>query len=119
MLEALWSVEFSSNAGGARPNVGAGMVVLENGRVLGGDPWFTIIAAYTAPQGGNAVESEVEVKRYRPDPHVQSIFGAGFDHVRLKLSGVPDRNGFTMTGQVIGKPEIQVRVQLVRRAELP
>ncbi len=115
MLEALWSIEFQSNA--AANNAGGGVLVLETERVLGGDPWFTIIGEYVAPQGTSTVEATVNVKRYRPGSH--SIFGPTINELQLKLSGVPSREGFTMKGHVVGKPSQIVAVKLVRRAELP
>ena len=114
MLEALWSMEFASNVGGA----GAGMVVLETGRVLGGDPSFTVIGSYKmTPQG--VVEVKVRVKRFRADPRYQSIFGAGFDDLELQLAGRPERESFDLQGSVVGAPARQVKVRLVRRGELP
>jgi len=111
MLEALWSIEFRSSTGAQ----GAGIVVLETGRVLGGDSWFTIIGEYRSPQAGQ-VEASVQVKRYKPGSAM--IFG-NFNQVDLKLSGKAERESIALHGYVVGNPQLQVEVRLARREELP
>jgi hypothetical protein len=47
-LEALWSLLF---AAGNTPSVSAGVVVLETGRIFGGDSWYYYTGSYEGRSG--------------------------------------------------------------------
>lgn len=66
MLEAMWGVEFGSNQDG-----GYGVVILETGRILGGDSSFTYIGSYETV-GGN-VTAKIKCTNNRNT--LVSIFG--------------------------------------------
>jgi hypothetical protein len=110
MIEALWSVDFTSNVG----DWGAGVAVLETERVLGGDGQYFYVGSYRIREG--KAEARIRVTHYAGPPN--SVFGQAkqFD---LELSGTPARNGFVMTGHVVGNPSLQIGMRLTRRAELP
>ena len=114
MLEALWSVTFQSNVP-IQNNAGGGVAVLETGRVLGGDAQFTYIGSYRSPRP-ELIEAEIECVSYREGG--VSIFGP-LKKFHLKLQGKPDRNRFLLRGVVVEQPQMQIAIELVRRAELP
>ncbi|GMV60123.1 MAG: hypothetical protein AMXMBFR72_32160 [Betaproteobacteria bacterium] len=110
MLEALWSVEFVSNLQG----VGAGVAVLETGRILGGDGQYYYVGSYRVENG--TAFAEVEVTHYSGPP--SSIFGLA-KKFTLSLSGRPDRERFELHGNVVESPQLRIGLRLTRRAELP
>jgi len=112
MLEALWSVEFSSNVN----DFGAGIVVLETGRVLGGDNQYTYVGSYKINPTGEEISADVVISHYA-GPGL-SIFGPA-KQFQVRLSGQPQRDRFTMRGQVAGRPDLLVEARFVRRSELP
>jgi len=110
MLEALWSVEFVSNVQG----FGAGVAVMETGRILGGDSRYIYVGSF-------AIENEdlkvkVKVTHYFGEPY--SIFGPRSEF-NLTLTGKPAHDGFEMQGHMIEDPNLRIGVRLTRRAELP
>jgi len=116
MLEALWSVTFQSNVP-LPNNAGGGIVVLETGRILGGDIQFTYIGSYKSPTHGQ-IEAEVECIRYREVTGATSIFGP-LKQFRLKLQGAAQRDRMLLKGYIFEHPEKQIAIELVRRGELP
>ena len=119
MIEALWSVDFVSNV--TKPgfgNFGNGIVVLETGRVLGGDTQFTYIGSYSVPAGGGVVTAEIEVRKYNTLPGMSSVFGE-LALFHLKLSGAVGEKTMTMSGHMIENPALTLTVKFHRRAELP
>jgi len=111
MIEALWSVEFFSNNQG----FGAGVAVLETGRILGGDGQYTYVGSYHVDPGGIG-QARVKVSHYAGGPH--SIFGPAKEFT-LVLTGRPEHAGFEMRGSIEGKAQLQTNIRFTRRAELP
>lgn len=115
MLEALWSVEFFNPNGGI--STGAGMVVLETGRILGGDSMYYYVGDYSVD--GKKVTAKVRVTHYNWLP--LSIFG-NLTEFFLDLSGEIDQNSpksFFLHGNISGQPNNQIVIKFTRRAELP
>jgi T3SS negative regulator,GrlR len=112
MIEALWSVEFSSNVG----FIGAGVVVIETGRVLGGDSGFMYVGNVRVEQ--STVHIDVKVSRYSDVLTLPSIFGS-LQTFHLKVSGPLNATNISFTGHVVENPALQIKVNAVRRAELP
>lgn len=110
--DALWSIEFSA-AGAARFDAG-GVVVLANGRILGGDRWYTIIGDFRELPGEGRIEGTVTVKEYRPGAY--SILG--LKNYTLRFSSPAAHDQMTLACEVVEKPGVQMDVRLVRRAEL-
>lgn len=110
MLEALWSVEFVSDAG----VYGAGVAVFETERIFGGDSMYTYIGSYKVV--GDMVRAEIEVTHYAGDPI--SVFGTE-RQFRLKFAGKPAHDSFEIIGSRVDAPDRQVAIRLTRRAELP
>lgn len=110
MLEALWSVEFISNA----QFNGAGVVVLETGRAFGGDSQYYYVGDYKMHHDKTQVS--LRVKHYSGQP--SSIFGT-LKEFNVKLEGIPARDTFTMEGYLVENPALKMIIRLTRRAELP
>jgi rRNA processing protein Gar1 len=111
-IEALWSVEFSSNVG----SIGAGVAVFETGRVLGGDSAFMYVGSYKTDNG--TVHSDIHVTKYNNIGHMQSIFGP-LTSFHIKVSGKTDPQSMVLTGVVVEQPQLQITIKATRRAELP
>jgi hypothetical protein len=112
MLEALWSVEFVSSL----QVVGAGVAVLETGRVLVGDAQYYYVGTCSYDQHTDTVTAELKVTHYAGSEH--SVFGAA-RNFRLRLSGKPNRERFDIHGHVVENPSLNIGIRLTRRAELP
>jgi hypothetical protein len=112
VIEALWSVEFSTNVG----SFGAGVVVLETGRVLGGDSSFIYIGKFHVDK--SIVHLEVESSRYNMVVQLPSIFG-NLNKFTLRVSGPVNANEVILVGHVVEHPTLEVKVHAIRRAELP
>src|SRR5436309_114678 len=110
MLEALWSVEFVSNVQGT----GAGVAVLETGRILGGDTSFIYIGSYKTKN--DKVIADIKVTNYRGVP--SSVFGP-IKEFNLHLEGIPQQNVFEVHGHMVENPALRIGIRLTRRAELP
>lgn len=110
MLEAMYGLEFVSNSNDG----GYGVVVLETGRVFGGDSSFVYIGSYRVENG----ILKAEVKCTNDRELMRSIFG-NLKEFTLRLEGKPERNEFILQGQMVENPSMRIAVKFTRRAELP
>jgi len=108
-LEALWSVRFSSHKG----IHGGGVVVIENGKILGGETGYTYIGSMHTDR--EQVIAKVRVSKYMPE--APSIFG--MDHFDMELTGRPDESQIRFDGFVVGSPQHDISIDMIRRVELP
>ncbi|MBL6752494.1 MAG: hypothetical protein ISP90_18395 [Nevskia sp.] len=120
MIEALWSVEFRSNAPAVN-NAGSGIVVLETGRAFGGDSTYFYVGDYHL--AGRAFTAGLTVTHYAGQ--LNAIFGP-LRSFRLVVNGqLPPLTGqigadtFVATGHLEGNPNARIDIRFVRRAELP
>lgn len=109
-IEALYGIEFVSNMNDG----GYGVVVLETGRVLGGDSSFVFVGSYEVNNG--TVVADVKCTNDRK--MLRSVFG-DIDEFNLHLEGKPDDREFILQGHMVENPSMRVGVKLTRRAELP
>lgn len=110
MIEAMWSVRFVTNQSSA----GNGVLVLENGKIFGGDSSFTYIGNFEVKDG--IVRAEIKVKKYANVAGIHSISGS--DEYILPLSGKLDRNEMTLSGKPSNNPQIDIVVRITRISEL-
>ena len=110
MLEAMYGVEFVSNLNDG----GYGVVVLETGRLLGGDSSFVFVGNYEVKNGN----IKAEVKCTNDRNRLQSIFG-DIKEFNLHLEGKPEYKEFILQGYMIENPAMKIAIKLTRRAELP
>ena len=117
MIEGMWAVYFNADNGGA-PGVGpgAGVVVLETGRVFGGDSSYYYTGDYDVAAGGR-VTARIRVRHYAGPRN--NIFGAVQD-ASLEVSGILlGREQAMMGGHVVGAPQQRIALGFVRLADLP
>jgi hypothetical protein len=81
-LEGLWTVRFASVAGEAVQSESAGVVMLDNGRLIGGDTWSYFLGTYQHGHEGK-VELLVHVRTHFAQ-HGESIFGGPLAPYTLK-----------------------------------
>lgn len=114
MLEALWTIRFTSIRG-----AGAGVVVLETGRVLGGDGQFVYVGSYRAQPDGTVV-AEIDATEHTHIPGAGSVLGPHKQY-RLTLTGKPDQDWKTMkmSGYAAVPQGPAISIELKRCAELP
>lgn len=113
MIEAMYGLTFVSNTDNNN-NGGFGVVVLETGRVLGGDSSFVYVGSYEVENG--IIKADVKCTNDRG--LLDSIFG-NLKEFNLHLEGKIDKKEFIANGYMIEKPEQKIVVQFTRRAELP
>ena len=114
MLEALWSVEFHAIGGHGPLNHGAGVVVFETDRIFGGDGRYFYTGNYTT---SNGIVTAMLTSTHYAGP-MESIIGS--DKITtFQLAGKIEQQRITVSGHVVGKPNVMVNATLTRRAELP
>ncbi|MBU6297236.1 MAG: hypothetical protein KGJ79_17565 [Alphaproteobacteria bacterium] len=109
MREGLYKVQFRTQLGD-----GAGVFVLCDGRILGGDSIMYFTGAYNDKDG--QFTADVHAIRHTASPNNFSVFGADDIHVHLSGTTVGD------SGQVIGKadeaPKVDFQAIFSRVADL-
>ncbi len=110
MLEALWSVEFSSNL----QIFGAGVVIFETNRVFGGDGQYYYLGSYEVKNG--VMEAELEITHYSGEPY--SIFGT-VKNFKIMISGKLGEPVIEAQGYLVDAPDKIILLKLTKRAELP
>jgi hypothetical protein len=110
MIEGLWSVEFESNLG----IPGAGIIVFDTQRALGGDSRYFYKGKYAVK--GNRIKAMVRVTHFADEPY--SIFGelAEFD---LCIQGEISEPTFCGYGFRPDDPEKRISLRFTKRAVLP
>ena len=110
MIEALWSVEFVANTQG----FGSGVVVVENGKVLGGDAQYFYVGSCKFENG--VLHASAVITHYAGPPN--SVFGTS-NKFTISVSGTPAHDKFVLRGHVVEVPQLQISINFTRRAELP
>ena len=108
MLEALWSVTFVVPGG----NYGAGVVVLENGTVRGGDSNYFYVGNFRFKD--DVVIAEASINHYFGP--FNNVFG-NVQKTHVTLSGTPSYEGFELIGKSTDL-KIPMVVRFKRIAEL-
>jgi hypothetical protein len=112
-IEALYVVQFGDvSAAGLR---NGGVVVLDSGRMLGGDSGYYYVGKYVVD--GAAITADVTVTKH--DPLWINAFGDTAQELKIKLTGAVI--GKTIEGYVerVDKPAIKLPVKLTWTAPLP
>jgi hypothetical protein len=107
MIDGFWTVHFE--AGGNR---GAGVVVLTNGKIFGGDSGFTYTGSYSLT--GDTMTAEVKAQNF--EPTVPSLLG--LSAYTLNLRG--NVTGDVISGQAISpaRPGMSLNLRLQKRSTL-
>ncbi len=112
MLEALWSMRVHVNS--APVNAG-GVVIIENGRIFGGDSSF--IWTGTVHIKDEIATARVHVKKYQDVPGMTSI--TGLNDYMATFRGQVNHDRMTLVGSPDTAPQAQLHIEMIRRAELP
>lgn len=109
MLDGLWTAEFGSSTG----EFGGGVIILQNGKILGGDAGYFYIGEYTLT-AGIAFRASVKVSPFIVD--YQSVFKTSNQEFTLDLTGVyQGTNQMTAQGHLKGMPHLTLGVKLTKR----
>jgi hypothetical protein len=116
-VEGMWVFRVAELAAPTVPRFG-GIVVLETGRVFGGDSMMAYIGEYNLNHGN--ITARVQARRWNPEGEVENVFGMSgdIDFVAI-LDG--QLNGSRIDGHLApeGAPDARVAAELVRIADLP
>ena len=108
-MNGLWTVDFVSTLG----RMGSGVIVLNEGRLLGGDAGHYYAGRYTTHD--NVIEGEVTVIRF--DPNSISVLG-DIDRYSLTFTGTVGDDFFIGAASLVGEPELQIRMTCKKKEEL-
>lgn len=106
----MWSAKFHANS----QIEGTGVVVISNGKIMGGDSVFTYIGDCSVI--AEVVTARLRVKQYSSVPGMVSI--AGTNDYWLTLTGQKGHDSMVLKGQPDGRPSITITVKLSRLEEL-
>jgi hypothetical protein len=109
-VEAIWIVKLISN----EQTIGAGVVVLETERILGGDGNFYYVGNYEIR--GDKIVMKVRVRRH--DGVGPPIF-PGLDDYEVEGSGTIYEDTMMVGTEVVGRPDKHITIKFKRLDELP
>ena len=99
----LYKVEFTTQIG-----TGAGMVVLDQGRLRGGDIAIAYLGTYT--EDGDNFSADVQTRRHSSPPGVVSVFGD--DDLEVQLKGTSSGTAINLEGSSQAAPGITFKAVL-------
>ncbi len=108
MVESLWIVQYEGTQG-----EGVGVVVLVQGRVLGGDMGYTYEGNYVIKD--NWIAASVRVANFLPN--IASVLGTVGDF-DLELKAPIKENVIHATMSVVGRPGMSIVAKLTKKANL-
>ena len=109
MLTGIYFIDFKS----ARQNGVGGLIVVDNGRVHGGDP-YNLYRGHVE-QTGDTLKARIRVTHYRGPTN--TVFGPLKDF-ELELTGRANGPRFSLAGNIVGKPQFKIEITGDRKAEL-
>jgi|SRR5262245_2353459 len=105
MQNGLYKVEFRTQLG-----VGAGVVVLQDGKIQGGDSAMYYVGDYS--ENGQEMTARVEGKMHTDTPGMSSVFGVNHTHIRL--TGKTNGNSAVMQGRADEVPSVSFQARLTK-----
>lgn len=108
-VEGLWTIQFRSSL----RDFGAGVVVLTNNKILGGDAGFWYSGDYSIRNGH--VSSKVLVARFTAG-HI-SVFG-DIDQFQLDFAADFSENSFSGTASIPGNPNLTMEIHGNKKQDL-
>jgi hypothetical protein len=109
MFNGLWTVEFISTLN----RFGYGVIVLNSGRLLGGDNGYYYSGNYEIKD--NRIQGKVAITRYNPS--VISVFGE-INNFSLSLTGHITSNSIEAVGSFDMKPNLKIKIICKKKVEL-
>ena len=110
MVQGVYAAQFLSNAN----KYGEGIVVLDDGRIHGGDLDHVYIGKYSLVD--NEFSATVDVANYSGS--ISSVLGQ-LAHYRLTLNGIVKKaQDITTHGKIEGRPDLAIQINLHKVSEL-
>ena len=110
MRDGLYKVQFQVPG-----DVGTGVVVLEGGKLRGGDSSIYYIGTYT--RDGDQFTAQVATNAHTKVPGVRSVSVFGVDKVNITLNGTVNGDSAQMTGTAREAPGVAFQALLTRIAD--
>ena len=115
--EALYVAEFGDVV---TPGVlrNGGVVVLETGKVFGGDSGYYYLGSYEVDGKGSSFKATGKVVKHNPAWH--DAFGDTAQQFDIEMTGTIGTNGI-ITGHIkrLDKPNVSLPLRLTKKATLP
>lgn len=111
-VEALWTVEIPDAKGGW---INGGVVVLETGRIFGGDSFYYFLGSYDVC--GGSVSGTLNVTHYNGPQ--STTWGDYAAKLSVKFNMKVEETVATGTGERLDKPGMRLPIRLTKRADLP
>ena len=117
-IEALWAVQFTG-VNGLRLAKSGGVLVVETGRVFGGDTWQWYVGTYQRI-GDRQYSIQLETGTHNTVGG-ESIFGGPLRAQKYtgSIQVAEDQQSMSASLVVVGQPTMALTVSLTRVAELP
>jgi hypothetical protein len=109
MMDGLWTAEFGSSTGG----FGAGVVVFQNGKVMGGDAGYYYLGEYRLTESAFVATIEISafIKGY------ESVFNTIGQKLKLDLVGsIVNETHAIAQGHPEGMPDLRLGIKLTKRS---
>ena len=103
LAPGLYKIEFSTQLG-----TGYGLVVMEGGKVRGGDAAFAYVGRYH--EEGERFFVEVATSRHTPTPAITSLFGT--DDAKVHLQGDSSGSVINLEGRAAEAPDVTFKAIL-------
>jgi hypothetical protein len=114
MKNGLFSIHVALTDG--RTGKGSGVIIFQNGQLLGGDAYLYYTGSYTVREDNSTMKGEVIVNRHTPSPDAQPLFGS--QQVSIGWSGSYTDTRGTMEGiALVGRNSVMFRATLRRLAD--
>ena len=108
-MEGLWTLEFGSNVG----LFGGGVVVLENGKVMGGDGGYFYLGEFVI--NGSQFRATIKVSPFIEG--YESVFRTLGQTLTLELLGSrTDATHAVAQGHPVDRPELTLGVKMTKRS---
>ena len=114
-IEALYAVRFG-HAGIPNHPINGGVVVLESGRLFGGDSWFAYTGTYSV--AGSTVTGQIHAIRHLDQAGTESAWGTQEREFDVQFN-VNVNEGATEANGSMSKDGQALTIRLFRVAELP
>lgn len=109
MFNGLWTIEFISTMN----RFGAGVLVLNNGRLLGGDNGYYYLGNYDVKD--NNIRGKVAVTRF--NKNIISVFG-DVDHFSLTFDGQIKPDLIEAVASFGNTPDFKIRIICKKKVDL-
>lgn len=109
MIDGLWTIEFISTIS----RVGAGVIVLRDNRLLGGDNGYYYTGNYSLTNG--TINGSINVTRF--NPLIISVFG-DIDHFSLTFNGnLSEDDTIEGTANREGMTDIRIQIRCRKKED--